>query len=124
MASMADGSRPSAEGLTPSRASGIDIGIVLDFRLTPSYAGFGPICREVAAPPILRTTTRSSAHFAVTAAAPPAPRCIRPGDAVHRFAALGRWGLRAARYRTCHREDATPCHRVRPCQHRWRYAFP
>src|SRR5205807_7853091 len=41
---------------------------------------------------------------------------IRAGDAVHRLAALGGWGLRAARYRTCHRESATPGHRVRPCQ--------
>src|SRR5438105_3639009 len=112
MASMADGSRPSTEGLTPSWASGMDIAVVLDFRLTPPYAGFGPTCREVAAARILRITTAKSGRLIVPPGTRPAPRCIRRREAVHRFAACGRCGLRAARYRTCHRKArrrATGC---------------
>src|ERR1051325_7785202 len=37
----------------------------------------------------------------------PAPRCIRPPGAVRRFAAWRECRLRAARYRTCHREGAS-----------------
>ena len=95
---------------------------VLDFRLTPLYAGFGPTCRRAAATGILRTTTTNSAGHRALRGVAPAPRCIRRLDAVHRFAAWGECGLRAARYRTCHREGGRRATRRGPPP-QWRYAF-
>src|SRR4029077_2183967 len=91
--------------------------------LAPPYARFGPTCREVAAAANLRTTTGKSAGLDLPARPEPAPRCIRPWDGVHLFAAWARCGLRAARYRTCHREARRRATGCGPAITMWRYAF-